>query len=249
VKKVLRRIVNKAGYDVVKLKNSNASLADNLANVIAAKNIGCILDVGANAGQYGVFLRELGYRGHIVSFEPVSAVFDRLKLAAKDDPKWLCFRYALGDRDEEKTINVYSSTVFSSFLDATDYSKSIWRSLNERQPEQVQVRTLSGLFPELLGRVGDVRCLLKMDTQGYDLNVFRGAQDVLPHVDALQSEIATITLYEHMPNGLDVLKVFQEQGYYVSGMYPINREQETLATIEFDCVLVKRPPRAPAAAH
>lgn len=49
---VARKIVNKLGYDVVKLRNSNAQLSTHLTNVFSSKKIDCVLDVGANSGQY-----------------------------------------------------------------------------------------------------------------------------------------------------------------------------------------------------
>lgn len=245
MKTILRRVLNSAGYDILKLKNSNSTLATNLANVLEKKRIGCIFDVGANAGQYGKFLRSIGYEGHILSFEPVSHVFEKLQSAARDDSRWRCFRTALGDRNEAREIHVYESTVFSSFLDANDYSRKIWNSLNRSHAEEVQVKRLEDVYPELMRDIGSVRCMLKMDTQGYDVNVFEGARGVLRNIDVLQSEVATIGIYEHMPDSLDVLKLFREHGYYISGMFPINRE-ESLAAIEFDCLLVKRSAQAPA---
>lgn len=152
----------------------------------------------------------------------------------------------LGDQEEKKEINVYKSTVFSSFLDANEYSKNIWKSLRELHTEVVQVRRLEDIYPDLMKDIGNVGCMLKMDTQGYDLNVFEGARGILANIEALQSEIATIKVYERMPDGLDALKYFQEYGYYISGMSPINRE-ESLAAIELDCLLVKRDERHQAA--
>lgn len=245
MKTMLRKVLNSAGYDVLKLKNSNSTLSTNLANVIEKKKVGCIIDVGANAGQYGKFLRNIGYTGYILSFEPVSHVFEKLQSTAQHDPRWRCYRSALGDRDEVKGIHVYESTVFSSFLDANDYSRKIWNSLNRSHVEEVQVRRLEDIYLELMHDIGSVGCMLKMDTQGYDANVFEGARGILRNIDVLQSEIATIGIYEHMPDGLDMLKLFREHGYYISGMFPINRE-ESLAAIEFDCLLVKRGSEAPA---
>jgi len=241
MKALAKKLLNKAGYDVLKLKNSNFTIEANLLNIIARKNIDCIIDVGANSGQYGTFLRRIGYEGHILSFEPVSHVFRTLESAAKRDAKWQCFQLALGDRDEEKEINVYKSTVFSSFLDANEYSKNTWNSLKEVRTEIVQVKKLEDIFQGLMKDIGNVGCMLKMDTQGYDVNVFEGARGILGQIEALQSEIATIKVYEHMPDGLDALKLFREYGFYISGMFPINRE-ESLAAIEFDCLLVKREP-------
>jgi len=132
MKAVVRKLLNRAGYDLLRLANSNFSLETNLLNILSKKDIGCIIDVGANSGQYGAFLRRIGFRGHIFSFEPVGHVFQELQAAANNDAKWRCFQFALGDKNEEKKINVYKSTVFSSFLDANEYSKGTWSSLRTR---------------------------------------------------------------------------------------------------------------------
>src|SRR5579871_2898133 len=72
------------------------SLAQHLQDLFEDLEIDCVLDVGANAGQYGQFLREqVGYRGLIFSFEPVSDTYSQLCTAAKGDPKWKTFCLAL----------------------------------------------------------------------------------------------------------------------------------------------------------
>ena len=79
MKKLIRSILNRYGFDLVRTKNSHDNLTKHLSNVLLSRNIDCIFDVGANSGQYGVFLRALGYKGHIISFEPIGSVFNMLK--------------------------------------------------------------------------------------------------------------------------------------------------------------------------
>lgn len=239
----IRAAFNMTGFDIVRLRNSNTSLSTHLMNVFAANGIDCVIDVGANSGQYGAFLRDAGYTGFIVSFEPVRAVFDALAARAKPDGKWICFQSALGEEREERSMNVYDSTMFSSFLDANAYSKEIWQSLEGVRPEVVTVARLDDLMPEILSRTKAKNVFLKMDTQGYDRHVFRGAVGSLSHVRALQSELSLIPVYDGMPPPYETLSDFHEQNYFISGMYPINRDK-SLAVIEYDCVLVKRDPAA-----
>jgi FkbM family methyltransferase len=241
MKNGIRAVANLLGYDVVKRRNSNDSLASHLRNVFMATAIDCVIDVGANSGQYAKQLREIGFNGHIVSFEPVKAVFDALEANARRDAKWSCYNLALGETDEEKVINVYKSTVFSSFLEATDYSKGIWNSLNTSNVETVRVKRLDQIFEEIVERTGGRNFYLKLDTQGFDISVFRGASDALSKVLALQSELSLISVYKDMPDPYDVLRAFHAKDYFISGMYPINRD-ESLAVIEYDCVLVRRTP-------
>ena len=239
MKNNIRSLINRFGYDVVRFGRNNNTFDDLLTNLFSLYDIRCVIDVGANAGQYGRFLRNLGFDGHIVSFEPVNNVFDKLREEAKGDPKWHCYNLALGDKPEDKIINVYSSTVFSSFLEATDYAKGIWKSLEQNQEEVVSVVTLDDMVVEIEKITGCNRFYLKLDTQGYDQPAFRGARATMDKVAAMQTELSMIHVYDGMPDPLDILKEFTAPGFFVAGMYPINRD-ESLAVIEFDCVLVRR---------
>jgi len=240
VKKLIRSVINRFGFDLVGIKFVNRDFSEHLLNVFSAKNIDCVIDVGANSGQYGTFLRKIGFKGHIVSFEPVKAVFVALESATKGDDKWICYNLALGDTNEDKSINVYRSTVWSSFLDANAFSKNIWQSLETAAPEIVKVVRLDDIFAELVSRTGCLHYFLKMDTQGYDKNVFNGSLESLTSIQALQSELSLIHVYSGMASAYDVLDEFHSRNFYISGMYPINREASSLAVIEYDCVLVKR---------
>jgi len=241
MKKLIRNALNKCGFDVIRTKNSHDNLTKHLSNVLLSRNIDCVFDVGANSGQYGLFLRELGYKGYIISFEPVSSVFKLLKKNSENDDKWLCYNYALGDKNEEKILNVYKSTVFSSFLTANDYSKSIWHSLEDVTPDTVKVFRLDDVWDDLTGKLACKNYMLKLDTQGFDKFVFDGAHTCLKDISVLQSELSLIPVYEGMLEVYDILKEFNNSNFFISGMYPINRDK-SLAVIEYDCVMVKRLP-------
>jgi len=238
IKNSLRKIFNNFGYDVIRTKNRHDSFGAHLANVFDRYSIDCVIDVGANSGQYGTFLRQIGFNGWIVSFEPVKSVFDQLIRVSENDNKWICYNLALGHLSEKKAINVYSSTVFSSFLEVTAYSKAIWKSLETVVEEQVIVERLDDIFPEIAARTECKHCYLKLDTQGYDLNVFRGGSKSLERVDALQTELSLIHVYKNMSSAYEALGEYNNCNYHISGMYPINRD-DSLAVIEYDCVLVK----------
>ena len=76
-----------------------------------------------------------------------------------------------------------------------------------------------------------------MDTQGYDLEVFKGATQSLSRVQAVLSEISLIAVYNDMPNYKQSLSTFEAAGFSVSGLYPITRNID-LSLNEVDCVLV-----------
>ena len=207
--------------------------------VFINKEIDCVLDVGANVGQYGQFLRDIGFSGHIVSFEPVKAVFDLLQKKADADPKWTCYNLALSDESHSKDINVYAGTQFCSFLDTSEYAKKMWADVAIATKEAVKLVRLDDIFSELKNKLECRNFYLKLDTQGFDLKVFHGARESLKHIHAMQSELSLISVYEGMQRSFAGIEQYCEAGFFISGMYPINVEH-SLAVIEYDCVLVKR---------
>lgn len=243
MKMLVKRLLRSAGFDVILTRNNN-TLGVAVMNILRAKRIGCVFDVGANHGQYGRFLRQIGYGGYILSFEPVRAAFDMLEAAAAGDPKWRCFRLALGERAERRAINVYRSGNLTSFFPASDYGRTMWPDQFEISHEEtVDVVRLDEFYRDLVGGelpgLDGAACMLKMDTQGYDVSVFAGASGILDRIAAMQSEISVIGIYDGMPDGLDTLRLFRDKSYYVSGMFPVTRD-ESLAAIELDCLLVRR---------
>ena len=73
-------------------------------------------------GQFGIDLRNAGYGGQIISFEPITACYEHLKTIADD--KWQIENYALGETDATETINISNKTVFSSILNISEFGKS-----------------------------------------------------------------------------------------------------------------------------
>ncbi len=214
-------------------------LADHLARVLIRQRINLVLDVGANKGQTGLLLRRIGYRGRIVSFEPVSANHRALAERAARDPDWQHHALALGAADAEQTINLTRHSVFDSFLSPTDYSLQQFGGDSEViGSEVVQVRRLDDLIDTCTAGLEQPRIFLKLDTQGYDGEVLSGASACLPHMLGLQTELSVKPVYGGMSTYLDVLPRIQALGFEVSGMFPVNRDG-ALRVVEFDCIAVR----------
>ncbi len=239
IKKSIHKAANVFGFDVIKKGHFDQGLGTHLSKVFKSREIDCVLDVGANSGQYGKYLRDIGYTGYIVSFEPVKSVFDELVKNSSADAKWICHNLALGDETQTLRINVFEDTQFSSFLEASDYSKTMWEVIRQSSAEDVAVARLDEVFDGIKGATGCQNFYLKLDTQGFDLKVFRGAGESLRHIHAMQSELSLISVYEGMERSFAGLEQYRDAGFLISGMFPINIEP-SLAVIEYDCVLVKR---------
>jgi FkbM family methyltransferase len=213
-----------------------------LSRVFAAYDIDCVLDVGANTGQFRDLLRnEVGYRGPIQSFEPVSAHVSTLRARAASDPSWRIWPWALGRESQKKSINLYSSPGLSSLLppDLDAMHKLLPRpDTTLTGTEEVTVRRLDEVFAEVTAGLTFNNVFLKLDTQGYDLDVIEGAGSVLEKVAALQTELSVLPIYQTIPDYRVALQTLTERGYAISGIFPVTHDP-ALRIIEMDCVMVR----------
>jgi FkbM family methyltransferase len=216
---------------------SHPTLDAHLMQLVDRYEIDLVLDVGANTGQFGALLREAGYRGAIHSFEPVREAFERLRQRSERDRRWHVHRIAMGRTRGERVINVSCGTNMSSFLDANDLGRRLFDEIAVSATERVSVDTLHDFLSSHADQTMGRRILLKTDTQGSDLEVVQGAGDSLSRIDVVVSELSVIPIYSGMPDYLDVLRIYKECGFLVTGFFPVNRAED-FSVIEVDCAFV-----------
>jgi FkbM family methyltransferase len=209
-----------------------------VAGLLEKYEVNCVFDVGANAGQYGRRLRSLGYTGRIVSFEPTEEAFAKLEKAAEDDPEWWVFPFALGREEATRSMHVGWATM-NSLLPASDYGKDRYRRFAKDRTEEIEIRRLDSVMDKALAGLTDPRPYLKMDTQGYDMEVFAGAGERIEEFVGMQSEVAALRLYEGSPEMSEAIAAYEKSGFGITGMYPVTREDTTGRVVEFDCVMMR----------
>jgi FkbM family methyltransferase len=227
-----RRALLKVGLDVRRVQPSES--AQRRAAVLATNAVTVVVDGGANEGGYGRALRESGYRGRIVSFEPLSAPFRRLCAAAQDDPGWECRQLALGDRNTILTMNVSNQNeVSSSLLPAAE--ARLWFDHNFVGTEQVSVVTLDSLA------LSDDRIALKLDLEGYEPQALDGAKATLERVRVIEIEL---WLLRYPPNRIvksggyrAMLDRLEQQGFMLVGVSPGLTDSSTGRVYQIDAIL------------
>lgn len=236
VKEGARRLVRRMGVDVVAYPRWNTTPWA-LRTLLPQLGVDCVLDVGGHFGEYGATLREVAYRGEIVSFEPVPENFAALSERCAGDPKWRAFPLAIGAEDGELPIHVTAGTEFASFLAPDAGAWEEYRdAMRVQRTETVPVRRLDGVLDEVLAGLRAPRLFLKSDTQGYDLRVVEGAGERIRDVLGLQAELPVKPLYHGMPGLPDALAFLGGLGFDLYGLYPVNHDG-TGRVIEFDCVM------------
>ncbi len=170
-----------------------------LARIFDHYEISCVIDVGANIGQYASRLRRLGWRGRIVSIEPVAAAHAALERAADGDPAWtVAPQLALGAIDGTVTLNVSAESDMSSVRGFRPEMAQLLDSARFVDAETVPLARLDGWIDRWAGPTD--RLLLKLDTQGYDFEVLAGAAATLARVWLIQVELALAPVYQGEPD-------------------------------------------------
>jgi FkbM family methyltransferase len=230
----VRAQTRRVGFDVVRYPAAH-DLAGHTRLLLEELHIDHVIDGGANVGQYARFMRQLGYKGRIISFEPVASTYDRLERAAADDPDWQPLRLALGSADGSVTINVTASSDMASLRNPARGAFALGGTV--RATEVVEVRRLDSLLDGLIA-CAKPRIFLKLDTQGYDTEALRGATAWLDRIEAIQTEVSMAPLYDGAPTWLESMTLLADLGFVPSGMFPVTFHGGFRA-IEFDLVAVR----------
>jgi FkbM family methyltransferase len=233
----LKQFAFSHGYTISQI-DYESSLSLYVVALLSHMKVNCVFDVGAHCGEFGAELRRCGYTGHIVSFEPVRDTFALLQQRCARDPRWTAYNVALGAQESTESINVTKTTEFSSFRATTEFAVRRFPDSATVRSEEVAVKRLDDIFQECLATIPNPRVYLKLDTQGWDLEVVKGATGCLESVCALQSEMSVVPVYDGMPSYLEAIASFNQLGFQLSAMYSVSRDAN-LRLIEFDCVMVK----------
>jgi FkbM family methyltransferase len=235
----MRHVAQRFGLFIGEFPPPLERLDDHVRLVLHTLDINCVLDVGAHYGEYATSLRKHGYTGRLVSFEPVEDAYRKCVTAATGDPNWLVRRLALGAQEADIPINILPVSAMNSFAVPSSYaSAQLGQRVAITDTEIVPMRRLDSVFADAVQGIAHPRVYLKMDTQGYDLEVVRGAAQSMPHVLALQSELAVTPLYEATPRMADAIETLEGLGFSISNLFVLTLDKQMRA-MEFDCVMVR----------
>ena len=209
-----------------------------LSTLLELYGVDTVFDIGANIGNSGEYLRNIGFKGRIVSFEPVTDQYRRLEQQAARDPRWFCEQLAIGDTRTELEINVSGGGgSASSFLVMTDTIKENAPELRYTGRERVRVETIDSLidryYPE-----GD-RLFLKLDVQGYERKVLDGAAQSLHRVVGMKIELSLVSSYENEVLIYDMLPHLYGLGFRLHGIEAAWSNRETQEVYQVDGFLFR----------
>jgi FkbM family methyltransferase len=213
LKHQVRLLLNHAGIDVQRFPGDRPEHRRVL--LLRHHDVRQVLDVGANSGGYGRELRQFGYAGQIMSFEPLSGPWAELRAGADKDPKWTVVRCAVGGVNAEVDINVAANAgASSSILDMLARHTDAAPDAGYVGIETVAQRPLD----DLVGTSPQVPTFLKIDVQGYEQEVLAGANGLLDALVGIQLEVSFVPLYAGAPLYRELFDIIESRGFRLESL-------------------------------
>jgi FkbM family methyltransferase len=230
----------KLGYEIHPFEAGGTIQPEDLrrARLLDHQRIDVVVDVGANIGQYARKLRRTGYEGRMVSFEPLADAYRMLERKVAKDENWTCRRLAIGDEEGTITINVSENSYSSSVLAIEDRHVEAEPESRYVSTEEVPITTLDSIWGDLVAD-GD-RVYLKLDVQGFEMAVLRGAERALGQTQVVQAELSLVPLYEGAPLYREVVDHLEARGFALAGLEPGHEEPGSGQMIQADGVFVRQ---------
>jgi FkbM family methyltransferase len=191
LKKAVNLILNCLNAQVVSLKDFDKVRR---SKIIDFMQINKVFDVGANVGNYGLELRKYNFNGLIYSFEPIREVFSSLEKKTQKDNSWQSFNFALGNEDTRLEINISQQSDTSSILEVLPKQLENAPTSKYVRKEFIELKRFDSIFDNLV--YPDDKIMLKIDTQGYEMNVLKGALTNITKISIIQLELSLVELYQ-----------------------------------------------------
>jgi FkbM family methyltransferase len=231
-KLALRRVLHRRHLDLV-----SDPYPARIAATLAHFGVTTVLDVGANIGQYATALRSSGYRGAIVSCEPLSDAFAHLQRRAAHDPRWEPLNTAVGATPGTAEINVSANSYSSSLLAMTAAHTTAAPGSETVSTETVPVITVAELAADR--GLDPAQTLLKIDTQGFEAPVLDGAGPLLGQLAAISLELSFVPLYEGQQLFDDLVARLRGAGYLLYALEAGFGDRRTGRMLQCDGLFVR----------
>lgn len=223
------------------------ALVSKLGHLIRVHRPDLVVDVGANRGQFVDQLRAIGYTGPVVSLEPQAALAAALHARASvETSNWIIIRGAAGESESRMTLHTFTDDTFTSLHQPNQTAHTHFGPLlSQVAAEEVEVRRLDSWLAEIELPAAS-RIFLKVDTQGHDLAVLKGATQTLARTVVVMAEGAFIPLYDTGSSAFSLADALVPHGFKNAGIYASAHDRGDFSAIEADC-LFTRPAKELAA--
>lgn len=181
-------------------------------------NVSNVIDVGANVGQFGLDIRRHGFKGQIVSYEPVNETFGLLTQTTRRHQPWKAIQLGLGAAESERTINISGNDgLSSSLLEMGSLHLENFPDSATVSRQNISISTIDNQLVVLGLRPQEI--MLKLDVQGFEAEVLKGASQSISKIPLCYLEVSITPLYEGEVLLLPILIELSKYGHEVIDVF------------------------------
>ena len=182
-----------------------------LQNIVKETNPETIIDIGSNKGQFVMLIEQLFPNKVIHSFEPLDEPLKKQKKFFSYKKNIFFYNFALGSQTETREFFVTKRMDCSSFLrvDTKKIENDIFK-IDEKK--NIQIKTLDEI---IMNQNINKPILIKIDVQGFELEVLKGALELLKKVDYLLIEVSDNTIYEEQPLSIEIITFLESKNFKI----------------------------------
>lgn len=238
MKKVIKKLFNKLGMDVRRF-HSNASFNAQIVAAMKKVKIDVIFDIGANIGQFSSETRSRGYKGKIVSFEPLTSARNKLLKQASKDDNWLIHeRAAIGNHNGFVDINISKNSYSSSILPMLNLHLNAAINSKYIGSERTPIITLDSVADNYLDKFSN--SFIKIDTQGYETQVLDGAEKTLKRSKGVLCELTLVPLYEGQDMWRELILRLEKENFMLWSLERGFTDSRDGRTLQLDGLFLKK---------
>lgn len=223
LKTFAKKLTNQEMISFVFCKNLKS-----FSNEVLGRKISKIIDVGANNGQFAFMARYCWPNAIIDCFEPDPRALEKLYDQYKNDPNVKIQQLALGEHTSTLELNLGGDSAQNSFL--IEFNKESYKSIS------VNVETLDNLYRNLESS----NILLKIDVQGYEMQVLRGAQNILNKINFILVEVSLSNVFANGTEIDDLWTFLKKSGFIYNRIIDQYRDPISGNTVQMDILFEKQ---------
>ena len=185
-----------------------------------------LIDIGANKGQFALIARYYNPKAKIYSFEPLEKPTKLFNKIFKSDQNIILHNAAVGPVKKKIKMHVSKRIDSSSLLPIGENQSFLFPGTEESHKEGIYVAPLDHFInnEDLKSPI-----FVKIDVQGYELEVLKGSKSLIDEFDYIYVECSFVELYEGQALADEVIHYLQNYSFRLKGIYNIYYDKKGVA--------------------
>ncbi len=221
-KRIVREFASKFfDVDIVSRTNFGSEILRDIRKILPEHKAQVVFDIGANTGDTTIEFAKVFKEASIYSFEPDHATFETLNTRVRPyQPRVKTYNFGFGSATGSKDLTINKVSGGNSFLEISptisEFAQGAWTEPVGKV--SAEIRTLDEFCSENeISRID----LVKIDTQGFELEILRGGQHVITpaRTNMIHIEVLFVELYKNQVFFDEVYRELLGRGFRFVGLY------------------------------